>query len=86
MKIGDPPTDLNARTGLFTPPGINFCDVSHACSDLKFFATFPSSGMTLEITFDILLVKTTIIDYIITYCLNRRQQINGAYNYQHETH
>jgi hypothetical protein len=21
MKIGEPPTDLNARTGLFTPPG-----------------------------------------------------------------
>src|SRR4051812_8498688 len=25
MKSGDPPTDLNARTGLSTPPGSRYC-------------------------------------------------------------
>src|SRR5690554_7407676 len=30
MKSGSPPTLLNARTGEFTPPGINFCAFSKA--------------------------------------------------------
>lgn len=34
MNTGDPPTALKARTGEFTPPGINFCASSKACSEV----------------------------------------------------
>ena len=29
-KIGVPPTDLNARTGELTPPGMTFCERSNS--------------------------------------------------------
>jgi hypothetical protein len=31
--MGCPPTDLNARTGEFTPPGISFWAAAKICSD-----------------------------------------------------
>ena len=33
MNRGVPPTDLNARTGLFTPPGISSCARSNNAFD-----------------------------------------------------
>ena len=37
MKIGDPSTDLNARTGEFTPPGKYVFDVSYNASEVLRF-------------------------------------------------
>src|SRR5450755_2624669 len=37
IKGGVPPTPRNARTGEFTPPGINFCDSANNPSDLDRF-------------------------------------------------
>jgi hypothetical protein len=34
MKMGLPPTDLKARTGELTPPGINFFAFSKSSADL----------------------------------------------------
>src|SRR5687767_11002054 len=35
MKTGWPPTARNARTGLFTPPGIRRCALSNSCSETR---------------------------------------------------
>src|SRR5512135_1107873 len=37
MNRGVPPTERNARTGEFTPPGMDFCARSNSCS-LRFMA------------------------------------------------
>src|SRR4051794_40703279 len=40
MKIGDPPTDLNARTGLSTPPGRSCCArAKRRCDRVVFMET-----------------------------------------------
>jgi hypothetical protein len=40
MKIGSQPTDLQALTGLFTPPGITCRASLNISSDKVFFMTF----------------------------------------------
>src|SRR5512139_964176 len=37
MNRGVPPTERNARTGEFTPPGMDFCARSNSCS-LRFMS------------------------------------------------
>src|SRR3990172_4846520 len=41
IKMGCPPTALNARTGLFTPPGINCCAAWNNSMDLSLFMASP---------------------------------------------
>src|SRR5215831_18552067 len=46
MKSGDPPTDLNARTGLSTPPGSSCCAREKSLSDR--FVFIGVDGVTLS--------------------------------------
>ena len=45
MNNGCPPTDRNARTGLFTPPGIYFCARANNVFDVALFTVILSSGI-----------------------------------------
>lgn len=47
MKIGDPSTDLKARTGEFTPPGKYVFDVSYKASDVLRFNVVAVDSMSI---------------------------------------
>ena len=47
MKIGDPSTDLNARTGEFTPPGKYVFHVSYKASDVLRFNVVAVDSMSI---------------------------------------
>ena len=46
--MGWPPTDLNARTGELTPPGINFCAAAKISSDFVVLKVSVSNIFSLD--------------------------------------
>jgi hypothetical protein len=52
MKRGSQPTDLQARTGLFTPPGMSRWASANKDCDVVVFMGSPSLGNLVEIVVD----------------------------------
>jgi hypothetical protein len=49
MNSGFPPTDLNARTGEFTPPGINLTALRYNSSEIAIFIIEPSQNICYSV-------------------------------------